>query len=466
MRPKKSKPLSAEKAKTVEPKESKRVVTKGTKVLTPRFASSDRRESAASSYTGSSRNDDDSPRFSSNHSDFSGSVDTDVMEEYTSAMNFDRDLRKRHGQACKQIRAGDFNKALMTFESILARMLERFGEYNERVGTALHNVGIANLRASKLEDARDAIEEAVRIRKRTLGAEDHMVADSLVELGIILLSLKQYEDSLLVFFEALAIRKAETKDLVLPEDIEESQLKLAKVLNNIGCVNYEMGKFQEGKEHFEKSIRLQKNALGELNVFSFTDPTKRPGFLTLASTMCNKGYIELEKNEFWQAIKTFCASLEIQRSLLGSDNKLVLSTLDNLAYSYLCQSSFDAALTTYEELLFNQEYSYSESSLDCAKTLRSVAYVQLIQANFEGALKTLCRLEDIQREELNPDSKHLYETRRLMGETNYQVMKHPGFGCFSCDGTDGADGAVDLSKWKPKKPINGSKMSGHRISYA
>jgi len=143
-----------------------------------------------------------------------------------------------------------------------------------------------------------------------------------------------------------------------------------------------------------------------------------------------------------------------------------LSTLDNLAYSYLCQSSFDAALTTYEELLFNQEYSYSESSLDCAKTLRSVAYVQLIQANFEGALKTLCRLEDIQREELNPDSKHLYETRRLMGETNYQVMKHPGFGCFSCDGTDGADGAVDLSKWKPKKPINGSKMSGHRISYA
>jgi tetratricopeptide (TPR) repeat protein len=103
------------------------------------------------------------------------------------------------------------------------------------------------------------------------------------------LSLKQYEDSLLVFFEALAIRKAETKDLVLPEDIEESQLKLAKVLNNIGCVNYEMGKFQEGKEHFEKSIRLQKNALGELNVFSFTDPTKRPGFLTLASTMCNKG---------------------------------------------------------------------------------------------------------------------------------------------------------------------------------
>lgn len=76
----------------------------------------------------------------------------------------------------------------MTFESILARMLERFGEYNERVGTALHNVGIANLRASKLEDARDAIEEAVRIRKRTLGAEDHMVAVSMVYISMDIVS--------------------------------------------------------------------------------------------------------------------------------------------------------------------------------------------------------------------------------------------------------------------------------------
>ena len=40
-------------------------------------------------------------------------------------------------------------------------------------------MGIANLRAGKLADAMDAIEEAVRIRKVTLGPDDPKVAVSL-----------------------------------------------------------------------------------------------------------------------------------------------------------------------------------------------------------------------------------------------------------------------------------------------
>ena len=74
--------------------------------------------------------------------------------------------------------AGKFSKALKKFESILASILERFGETHHRVGAALHNVGIANLRAGKFADAMDAIEEAVRIRKATLGTDDPKVAVS------------------------------------------------------------------------------------------------------------------------------------------------------------------------------------------------------------------------------------------------------------------------------------------------
>jgi Tetratricopeptide repeat len=74
--------------------------------------------------------------------------------------------------------SGKFSKALKKFEAILASILERFGETHHRVGAALHNVGIANLRAGKLADAMDAIEEAVRIRKTTLGPDDPKVAVS------------------------------------------------------------------------------------------------------------------------------------------------------------------------------------------------------------------------------------------------------------------------------------------------
>lgn len=223
----------------------------------------------------------------------------------------------------------------------------------------------------------DAIEEAVRIRKVTLGPDDPKVAvssetfakgyeamdlpqrpiffmqDSLVELGIVLLSMKEYSDSLETFMEALEMREAEADDVVLPEEVKETNLKVAKVLNNIGCVNFESKKFEAAKDAFVDAIQLQKKTLGEVSSFSFTNPATKPGFLTMASTMCNKGYIDLEQENYRSAISTFNESLAIQKLLLGADNKLVLSTLDNLGYAYAVQGSYDKALAVSIRLFFS-----------------------------------------------------------------------------------------------------------------
>lgn len=64
---------------------------------------------------------------------------------------------------------GDFEKALKAFEEILASMVGAYGKEHHRVGAAHHNVGIANLRAGNLDEAMSSIEEAVRMRKKTLG---------------------------------------------------------------------------------------------------------------------------------------------------------------------------------------------------------------------------------------------------------------------------------------------------------
>jgi hypothetical protein len=60
----------------------------------------------------------------------------------------------------------------------LSDLLDRYGENHPRIGGALHNVAVANLRAGLLNDAREAIEEAVRIRKVTLGEQNPKVAVS------------------------------------------------------------------------------------------------------------------------------------------------------------------------------------------------------------------------------------------------------------------------------------------------
>jgi hypothetical protein len=102
-----------------------------------------------------------------------------------------------------------------------------------------------------------------------------------------------------------------------------------------------------------------------------------------------------------------------------------------------------------------------------ASTLRTMVYVQLSLRDNEGALETLRELESIILDLYGTDSRQWKETNRLMGQVNYEVLKHPtlpAFACFACS-EDGSE-EMNLSGWVPKKPSNSSKMSGHRVTYA
>lgn len=67
-------------------------------------------------------------------------------------------------------------------------------------------------------------------------------------------------------------------------------------------------------------------------------------------------------------------------------------------------------------------------------------------------------------------AEDLDKTHDLMGEVNYQIFKFPTIGEFTSRAACGlwADDrdCVDVEAWLPKKPANGSKMSGHRMTYA
>jgi tetratricopeptide (TPR) repeat protein len=174
--------------------------------------------------------------------------------------------------------------------------------------------------------------------------------------------MKEYTESLEVLTEALELRENEAEDLVFPKEIKDSQLKIAKILNNIGCVHFESGNFELAKEAFTDAIKLQKESLGEfMSSSSLSDPTSRPGFLTMASTMCNKGYTDVIDDNYREAILIFNESLQIQRQLLGADNKLVLSTLDNLGFIYSITGRYNKALAVSDSICMYHEVDKSNS---------------------------------------------------------------------------------------------------------
>lgn len=385
---------------------------------------------------------------------------------------YERALRLKHTKACKAMANGVYDVALQEFESILSDLLARYGEKHERVGAALHNVAIANLRAGSLDDAMDAIEEAIKIRSRALGRSHPKVADSLVELGIILLSMEEHADSLKVFERALKLRRTEHEEMYSQEDIDDSNLKIAKVLNNMGCVNFEQQHLKAAKKDFEDATTLQKNVFRSVFNFSVGYDTSSPGILTMASTMCNMGYVAIEQGNFNEAIQIFKTSLQIQKAVLGQGNKLVQSSLDNLGYAYTMTNMYEKALKIYEEIWETQKKS-TDSREEKIGTLKKLVICCVRQELYEKAFTYLEFLEDAQIAMVTDEnSRDLLLTRKIMGEVNYQILKLPSLsdqtnravGFALCIGETEED--VDLEEWIIPKPENTSKMSGHRVTHA
>ena len=226
----------------------------------------------------------------------------DAKKKRRSKVNEKR-LRDGHRRACKYLKNGDFPRALEEFEGILDELMNSLGDSHRRVGSALHNVGIVNIRADNLDDAVDALEEAIRIRKDVHGPDHPKVADILLELGIALLSQKDYEDALEIFNDALEIRE---NDLVedarhgSDEDRIHCVLQVAKALNNIACVYFEYGSLSKALKTLEDVLEMQKEAIDELTE---RDPDYKQAMLSLATTYCNIGYVHADNADWDNAIE-------------------------------------------------------------------------------------------------------------------------------------------------------------------
>lgn len=159
---------------------------------------------------------------------------------------------------------------------------------------------------------------------------------------------------------------------------------------------------------------------------------------------------------------------------MEANNKLILSTLDNVAYCYCKESEFEKACKVYTELIKLQSETYGDQSQKgWTIAMKRLIYCEIERYQYEEAFDNLRVLEDhlsTKGGKSKSNATDLRRAHRLMGEVNYQIFKFPTvadltgrFGCGMC--ADGRD-IVDASFWFPKKPANGSKMSGHRMTYA
>jgi hypothetical protein len=169
----------------------------------------------------------------------------------------------------------------------------------------------------------------------------------------------------------------------------------------------------------------------------------------------------------------FEESLTIQKVRLEADSRLILSTMDNTAYCRCKLGNFEKACKIYNELVILQSSSTNkQSQKDWVQSLKKQIYCEIKLNQYDDAFDNLRMLEDYLETKGDKMKNALRRTHKLMAQVNYHMLKLPTLQDYAgwmacaplCGG--GKENVIDAEAWFPKKPVNESKMSGQRMTYA
>jgi len=121
----------------------------------------------------------------------------------------------------------------------------------------------------------------------------------------------------------------------------EYTVHCAKLFNNMGCVYFEMNKYEKAMHTFQRALQLFHND-GDNDYASWS-----AAILDQASIMNNMAYTLIKFKQYDDASDLVDASFELQQILPGNTNTMLISTLSSMAFIYYRTKKYRQSLDTY-----------------------------------------------------------------------------------------------------------------------
>jgi tetratricopeptide (TPR) repeat protein len=212
--------------------------------------------------------------------------------------------------------------ALSTAMSALAEA--RSKQQNDLIARAQLVIGGIHFRESRLDEARESVSDALRLR-RELHAEAHtLTAQAEHDLGVIALQQGQAKEAVELFEQALQTRRS----LLGQEhpDVADSAFNLGTALRRVG-------EAERGADLIREAVAMQRKLLGEAH------PAVASGLNSLA-------LIAYSQADIATAITHLEDALKVARGAYGDAHPTVVTMLNNLAAMQRSMGRLDAAETS------------------------------------------------------------------------------------------------------------------------
>lgn len=201
------------------------------------------------------------------------------------------------------------------------------GKEHRRVAVALANLGNAHLSVGSVEEARNMLELALRIKEREYGSEHKHVAITLSNLGNVYCALGLFPLAKEVLERAIAIQEREYGD---------RHCHVASVLVNLGNLHTQCRDFLNAKAVLERALDIEESEYGSVH---------REVATTLVSLSCVYGFL----GDAPRRQQSITRALRIDMAVLGADH--LESQLTRYHYAVVLGEigQIDEALRVLEE---------------------------------------------------------------------------------------------------------------------
>lgn len=245
-----------------------------------------------------------------------------------------------------------FQKSLSLVETSQDNDYSTPGDHVEVLANIFLGMGIVYYALGRDKAALELYNRCVECLKERFGNEYPGMVSALVNIGLIYMNQKKYNEALVTLLKAQKLAEN-----VLGMD----RLGLADIYHNVGVIYDSQGKLSDALNYYKRSLRIREKLSGEHPI--------------TALTYENMAMIYKDQKQFNEALELQNKVLDIRKNYFGTENSDFALALFNLGKIYKEQGKLKKALTYIQKAhkIRNQEFGQNhELTLESLQALNNV----------------------------------------------------------------------------------------------
>jgi tetratricopeptide (TPR) repeat protein len=267
------------------------------------------------------------------------------------------------------------------------------GEKQETVLNAIHLLGDLYKDQSKLDEAEQMYERALRGNEEALGPTHTSTLDTVNNLGLLYYKQGKLGEAEQMYERALRGRE---------EALEPTHTSTLQTVNNMGNLYVDQGKLGEAEQMYKRALRGYEEALG-------------PTHTSTLQTVNNMGILYANQGKLGEAEQMYKRALRGYEEALGPTHTSTLTTVNNLGILYADQGKLGKAEQMYERALRGYEDALGSTHTSTLQTVNNLGILYADQGKLYKAEQMYERALRGREEALGPNHTSTLQTVGNLG---------------------------------------------------